>query len=118
MICQILMLQEILVAVYSNVTPLYKRWQNVGVLTPKMRFSVILMVCDTYNLVFELHSIGYIKDLTFYHFSPIVLLIQYYMSSHVRSSIFPLGFNNNIYHEGNIYKMPDFNVFLFWTVTT
>ena len=24
---------------------------------------------------------------------------------------FPLGFNNNIYHEGNISKMPDFDVF-------
>ena len=24
---------------------------------------------------------------------------------------FPLGFNHNIYHEGNIYKMPDFDVF-------
>ena len=26
-------------------------------------------------------------------------------------SPFPLGFNDNIYHEGNISKMPDFNVF-------
>ena len=26
-------------------------------------------------------------------------------------SPFPLGFNDNIYHEGNIYKMPDFDVF-------
>ena len=26
-------------------------------------------------------------------------------------SPFPLGFNNNIYHEGNISKMPDFDVF-------
>ena len=24
---------------------------------------------------------------------------------------FALGFNNNIYHEGNISKMPDFDVF-------
>ena len=24
---------------------------------------------------------------------------------------FPLGFNNNIYHKGNISKMPDFGVF-------
>ena len=24
---------------------------------------------------------------------------------------FPLGFNNNIYHQGNISKMPDFDVF-------
>ena len=24
---------------------------------------------------------------------------------------FPLGFNDNIYHEGNISKMPDFEVF-------
>ena len=24
---------------------------------------------------------------------------------------FPLGFNDNIYHEGNISKMPDFDVF-------
>ena len=24
---------------------------------------------------------------------------------------FPLGFNGNIYHEGNISKMPDFDVF-------
>ena len=24
---------------------------------------------------------------------------------------FPLGFNDNIYHEGNIYKMSDFDVF-------
>ena len=24
---------------------------------------------------------------------------------------FPLGFKNNIYHEGNISKMPDFDVF-------
>ena len=31
-------------------------------------------------------------------------------------SPFPLGFNDNIYHEGNIYKMPDFDVFLFWNV--
>ena len=26
-------------------------------------------------------------------------------------STFPLGFNDNIYHEGNISKMPDFDVF-------
>ena len=32
-------------------------------------------------------------------------------------SPFPLGFNDNIYHEGNISKMPDFDVFfLFWNV--
>ena len=31
-------------------------------------------------------------------------------------SPFPLGFNDNIYHEGNIFKMPDFDVFLFWNV--
>ena len=24
---------------------------------------------------------------------------------------FPLGFNDNTYHEGNIFKMPDFDVF-------
>ena len=24
---------------------------------------------------------------------------------------YPLGFNDNIYHEGNISKMPDFDVF-------
>ena len=24
---------------------------------------------------------------------------------------FPLGFNDNIYHEGNISKMPDFDAF-------
>ena len=24
---------------------------------------------------------------------------------------FPLGFNDNIYHEGNISKMPDFDMF-------
>ena len=29
---------------------------------------------------------------------------------------FPLGFNDNIYHEGNISKMPDFDFFLFWNV--
>ena len=29
-------------------------------------------------------------------------------------SPFPFGLNNNIYHEGNISKMPDFDVFLFW----
>ena len=30
---------------------------------------------------------------------------------------FPLGFNDNIYHEGSISKMPDFDgFFLFWTV--
>ena len=29
-------------------------------------------------------------------------------------SPFPLGLNDNIYHEGNISKMPDFDVFLFW----
>ena len=28
-------------------------------------------------------------------------------------SPFPLGFNDNIYHEGNISKMPDFDVFFF-----
>ena len=27
-------------------------------------------------------------------------------------TLFPLGFNDNIYHEGNISKMPDFIVFL------
>ena len=27
---------------------------------------------------------------------------------------FPLGFNDNIYHEGNISKMPDFDVFSLW----
>ena len=26
-------------------------------------------------------------------------------------SPFPLGFNDSIYHEGNIFKMPDFDVF-------
>ena len=26
-------------------------------------------------------------------------------------SPFPVGFNDNIYHEGNISKMPDFDVF-------
>ena len=25
----------------------------------------------------------------------------------------PLGFNDNIYHEGNISRLPDFDVFLF-----
>ena len=29
-------------------------------------------------------------------------------------SPFLLGLNDNIYHEGNISKMPDFDVFLFW----
>ena len=30
-------------------------------------------------------------------------------------SPFPLGLNDNIYHDGNISKMPDFDVFfLFW----
>ena len=29
---------------------------------------------------------------------------------------FTLGFNDNIYHEVNISKMPDFDVFLFWNV--
>ena len=29
---------------------------------------------------------------------------------------FPLGFNDNICHEGNIFKMPDFDFFLFWNV--
>ena len=35
-------------------------------------------------------------------------------------SPFPLGFNDNTYHEGNISKMPDFYVFffLFWNVKT
>ena len=34
-------------------------------------------------------------------------------------SPFPLGFNDNIYHEGNISEMPDFDVFfLFWNVKT
>ena len=27
---------------------------------------------------------------------------------------FPLGFYDNIYHEGNNSKMPDFDVFLLW----
>ena len=32
-------------------------------------------------------------------------------------SPFPLGFNDYIYYEGNISKMPDFDVFfLFWNV--
>ena len=31
-------------------------------------------------------------------------------------SLFPIGFNDNIYHEGNISKMPDFVVFLLWNV--
>ena len=31
----------------------------------------------------------------------------------VLQSHFPLGFNDNIYHEGNISKMPDFDVFFF-----
>ena len=26
------------------------------------------------------------------------------------TNTFPLGFNDNIYHEGNISKMPDFDV--------
>ena len=39
------------------------------------------------------------------------------MCFHVRTSSFPLGFNDNIYHEGNISKMPDFDVFfLIWNV--
>ena len=32
----------------------------------------------------------------------------------ILQSTSPLGFNDNIYHEGNISKMPDFDVFLFW----
>ena len=31
-------------------------------------------------------------------------------------SPFPLGFIDNIYHKGNISKVPDFDVFLFWNV--
>ena len=31
-------------------------------------------------------------------------------------SLFPLGFNDNIYHEGNVSKMPDFDFFLFLNV--
>ena len=31
-------------------------------------------------------------------------------------SHFPLGFNDILYHEGNISKMPDIDVFLFWNV--
>ena len=31
-------------------------------------------------------------------------------------SFFPFGINYNIYHEGNISKMPDFDIFLFWNV--
>ena len=34
----------------------------------------------------------------------------------ILQSPFPLGFNDNIYHEGNIFKMPDFDVYLFWNV--
>ena len=29
-------------------------------------------------------------------------------------SPFPLGLNDNIYHEGNISKIPNFDIFLFW----
>ena len=29
---------------------------------------------------------------------------------------FPLGFNDNIYHKGNISKMPDFDVFSIWYI--
>ena len=29
---------------------------------------------------------------------------------------FPPGFNDNIYHEGNISKMPDLRSFLFWNI--
>ena len=29
---------------------------------------------------------------------------------------FPLGFNDNIYHESNISKMPDFDVFSLWEI--
>ena len=32
-------------------------------------------------------------------------------SSKLLQTPFPLGFNGNIYHEGNISKMPDFDVF-------
>ena len=31
---------------------------------------------------------------------------------------FPLGFNDNIYHEGNISKMPDFEVFSLLEIRT
>ena len=31
-------------------------------------------------------------------------------------SPFPLGFSDNINHEGNLSKMPDFDVFLLWNV--
>ena len=31
-------------------------------------------------------------------------------------SNFPIGFNDNIYHEGNISKMHDFDIFLFLNV--
>ena len=34
-----------------------------------------------------------------------------FMQSH-----FPLDFNDNIYHEGNISKMPDFDVFSFFVM--
>ena len=29
-------------------------------------------------------------------------------------STFPLGFNDNIYHEGNIFEMPEFDFFFFF----
>ena len=33
-------------------------------------------------------------------------------------SPFPLDFNEDIYHDGNISRMPDFDFFLFWNVKT
>ena len=38
--------------------------------------------------------------------------LQPFELSHFRQQTpYPLGFNDNIYHEGNLSKMPDFDVF-------
>ena len=38
-------------------------------------------------------------------------VLRRYQNAESNSNTFLLGFNDNIYHEGNIFKMPDFDVF-------
>ena len=37
------------------------------------------------------------------------MLCMFYLEK--REIVAPLGFNDNIYHEGNISRLPDFDVF-------
>ena len=61
------------------------------------------------KIIYDPNSLTRLKNITRHETE--LKLIKFVQSP------FHLSFNDNIYHEGNISKMPDFDVFfLFWNV--